>query len=525
VKNLIKDLYGRLVGRTPEDDMQSDDARLAHLKQTYAEHPSNGLTPAKLAMVLLEAERGNLQAQCELAEDIEEKDPHVFAELQKRRRALLSLPRRVVPPRNPSADEQRDTDMLNELLEDMTALPDLILGMGDAILKGFNNHELEWGLEDGLHIPQWHYREPAWFQVHPAERNELRLRDLTYEGQALRPFSWISHRHPAKSGYLDRSALVRILAWPYMFKNFSIRDWAEFNEIYGLPIRIGEYPSGASDKEKATLLKAVMGIGHNAGGIIPRGMTIDFKEAAKGTPETFRDLITWCEQSQSKAILGGTLTSQADGKSSTNALGNVHNEVRQELRDSDAELIQGTLTRDLIFPMYALNGRSYNGSRRTPRFIFDLTEAADIALYAQHLPNLVDLDLEVPKSWARNKLQIPEPEKDEPVLQRTPAPASTGADALTQQLVQGLAQLTQLSPIQADPVSQLVDQMSDHMAPAQDALIDQIRAVVESAENFEQVKAGLAALKIDHSDMAKRMGDALYIASLGGRHDLVKEAL
>ncbi|MCY9814236.1 phage portal protein family protein [Aeromonas caviae] len=38
----------------------------------------------------------------------------------------------------------------------------------------------------------------------------------------------------------------------------------------------------------------------------------------------------WCEHSMSKAILGGTLTSQADGKSSTNALGNVHNEVREE---------------------------------------------------------------------------------------------------------------------------------------------------------------------------------------------------
>ncbi|HHQ4648671.1 MULTISPECIES: phage portal protein family protein [Aeromonas] len=37
----------------------------------------------------------------------------------------------------------------------------------------------------------------------------------------------------------------------------------------------------------------------------------------------------------SKAILGVTLTSLADGKSSTNALGNVHNEVRQEVRDAD----------------------------------------------------------------------------------------------------------------------------------------------------------------------------------------------
>ncbi|MGL9774415.1 MAG: phage portal protein family protein [Sodalis sp. (in: enterobacteria)] len=35
-------------------------------------------------------------------------------------------------------------------------------------------------------------------------------------------------------------------------------------------------------------------------------------------------------------MLGGALTTQADGKSSTNALGNVHNEVRHELIASDA---------------------------------------------------------------------------------------------------------------------------------------------------------------------------------------------
>jgi phage gp29-like protein len=43
------------------------------------------------------------------------------------------------------------------------------------------------------------------------------------------------------------------------------------------------------------------------------------------------------------AILGGTLTSQADGKSSTNALGNVHNEVRHDIRESDARQLSATL--------------------------------------------------------------------------------------------------------------------------------------------------------------------------------------
>ena len=56
-------------------------------------------------------------------------------------------------------------------------------------------------------------------------------------------------------------------------------------------------------------------------------------------------MMDWCERTQSKGILGGTLTSQADGKTSTNALGNIHNEVRHDLTVSDARQLEGTITR------------------------------------------------------------------------------------------------------------------------------------------------------------------------------------
>ena len=37
----------------------------------------------------------------------------------------------------------------------------------------------------------------------------------------------------------------------------------------------------------------------------------------------------------------------------------VHNEVRMEVRDSDLSQLSATLTRDLIYPLYALNGKSF----------------------------------------------------------------------------------------------------------------------------------------------------------------------
>lgn len=112
-------------------------------------------------------------------------------------------------------------------------------------------------------------------------------------------------------------------------------------------------------------MEALVSIGHNASGIIPDNTKIEFKDAAEGQSDPFMAMINWCERTESKVILGGTLTSQADGKSSTNALGNVHNEVRHDLLTADARQLEG-FYRGFIRMLLAING--YNVSpRRQPR--------------------------------------------------------------------------------------------------------------------------------------------------------------
>ena len=520
---MLVDLYGNPLSSEP-DEMQSllDESKIAGLYQHYSGHPSRGLTPARLASILQQAEQGDLISQCELAEDIEEKDGHIFSELQKRRRALLGLEWQIVPPRNPSEAELADVALLTELMEDRTDLESIIFNLSDAILKGFAAQELEWLTIEGMRIPQCHWRDPAWFQTHPQDRNQLRLRDNSHEGAALQPFGWLMHQHAAKSGYVGRTALARVLAWPYLFKTYSVRDLAEFLEIYGLPLRLGKYPSGANEQEKATLLRAVMSIGHNAGGIIPRGMEIDFQEASKGTSTPFEAMMSWCERTQSKAILGGTLTSQADGKSSTNALGNVHNEVRQELRDSDAKQIAASITRDLIYPMYALNGRSFSAPHRLPRFEFDLSEPEDLAYYAQHLPELVKLSVPVPTKWVTDKLQIPEPEEGEPVL-------SLQAQPSTLQGLKGLAAL-KAQPIPSSDAmpghysAAALQRLEDEAQPVIDGWVDQLDTLLEDAEqqglDLADVQQKLAETypDLDEADLADLLGSAFLSAELAGRN-------
>jgi len=222
--------------------------------------------------------------------------------------------------------------------------------------------------------------------------------------------------HQAKSGYISRSGLYRVLAWPFVFKNYSVRDVMEFLEIYGLPIRIGKYPPGATQEEKMTLQRAIMLIGRNAGGTIPNGMSIDFESAADGDTSNHMHMIKYFEQIQSKVIVGGTLLSQADGKTSTNAQSKTHEIQFQALIKSDAKQLARSISENLIDYLMRLNYPEIPKDRY-PEFFFDTSEIEDMEVFSNSLEKLVTVGMKIPLAWAHEKLGIPQPVDDkEPVL-------------------------------------------------------------------------------------------------------------
>lgn len=399
------------------------------------EHPAIGLTPLKVHALLTQAEAGNMNAMLALFEDMEERDLHLLAEMSKRKRTVAKLDWSIKAPKNADANEQKYTEVISELMGIIENFEDIITDSLDAIGKGFSCHELHWVREGNVWLindMQWHV--PQRFIIDPFNQRELLLAGNGLgDDEPLWENAWLVHTHKAKSGYLVRGGLHRALVWSYVFKNYSVRDLAEFLEIYGLPLRLGTYPAGATNGEKLTLLRAVMEIGHRAAGIIPQGMMIDFKEAAKGSSDPFMDMIKWCEMSQSKAILGGTLTSQADGKSSTNALGKVHDDTRIEIRDSDAKQLAASLSRDVIGALMRINYPNIS-PRRYPKFVFDLAETEDIGVYSEALPKLVGIGMQIPAPWAHKRLGIPMVSGDEPVLAVPQTTNPTTQAPLTAQL-------------------------------------------------------------------------------------------
>ncbi len=506
----IVDIHGRPFEREALREQQT--SRLAQLHSEYADHPSSGLTPARLAQILREAEQGNIRAQCELFQDMEEKDAHMLAEIGKRRRALTTVDWEVAPPRNANAAEKAEAAWLNEVLQDLPDFEDLLFDMLDAIGKGFAGIELEWQMLGREWIPAaFNYREASWFQLDTETRTELRLRDGSPEGEPLNPFGWIVHQHKAKSGYVARGGLYRVLAWPYLFKNYAVRDLAEFLEIYGLPLRLGKYPPGSSNEDKATLLRAVVSIGHNAGGIIPEGMSMEFKEAASGSHQPFDWMVQWAEKSMSKAILGGTLTTQADGKTATNALGQVHNEVRHDLLKSDAKQVATTLRQYLLYPLLVLNRGGNRDPRRLPRFHFDLVESEDMGAYAEALPKLAGAGLRIPTRWAHEKLRIPEAGKDEPVLQASQAGEPAGTIAARQVALRTAAPAS-------DPLDDLGDVLASEWQPVE-AMLAPVQQLLASCKSIEEFRNRLPEVvgQLDAADVAELIAQGMFAGHLAGR--------
>ncbi|MFZ5466602.1 MAG: DUF935 domain-containing protein [Pseudomonadota bacterium] len=506
-------------------------ARLAGLHSEYQDHPTRGLTPARLARLYEDAEQGDLTAQGRLAEDMEEKDAHLFAELSKRRQALLTVDWMLVPPADASASEKADCAALESIMRDELDLDQLIIDLAEGILPGYSCIELEWAQSEGQWRFEPHSRPADWFTVQAEDRNTLRLRNNQPGGEALRPWGWIVHKHPAKSGYLTRAGLVRVLGWPFLFRNLTARDLAEFLEIYGLPLRLGRYPNGATPEEKSTLMQAVVNIGHAAAGILPEGMSVEFQQAATGAADPFMAMMQWAEQSISKAILGGTLTSQVDGKGSY-AAAQTHNEVRGDILRADLRLIARTLTRDLVTPLARLNTRL----QRLPSVRFDTAEAEDMTAIANALPNLVDAGVRIPARWVHDKLRIPEPEGDEPVLARpTAQPATPNVADATRRAAPHVTGCQcdgclGLAALKATPPSDDLQDQLDRLDPPNQhdqaqamirPLLDAMREGMSPEQAMDAVAEAYPAMDADL--LTEALARAMFAAELAGRLEVQGE--
>ncbi len=494
-----------------------DEIAVVSVRDRWSTYPSAGLTPEKLARIFREADAGDVYRQMELFEEMEEKDCHLSCELGKRKQAVLALDWEIIPYSNSRADKKA-AQLVADAME-FEGLEEVLLDILDAIGKGFSVTEIIWKIVNGqvgidrlkwVHPKRITFGELPW--GHP-DQFRLLTDEEPVRGIELPDNKFIIHRYKARSGHPSRAGIIRVCAWMYLFKNYSLKDWVTFAEVYGMPLRLGKYDASTSEEDKEKLIQAVIQLGTDAAGIISKSTEIEFVQAMKNAGDNiYETLAEFCNREMSKAILGQTLTADVGDRGSY-AAGKVHNEVRQDLTRADAKALAETLRRDLFRPLVRFN---LGDGPNLPWMKFDLSEPEDLEKSANVYSILIrDVGLPVSKKHVYEKFGIPEPEPGEELL--VPAMASP---------VPGLAMKafkdTAPAPPPANPqaeVDALADRAREQAAAAIDTLTAPLRELIESGASLEEIRDRLAEIysEMDTSELEELIARAVFVADLFGR--------
>ena len=148
---------------------------VAWLTNQWQEHPVVGLTPARLHKLLLGAEQGSLQAQADLFADMEERDGHIFSEMDKRRKGVNGLPWGINPPKNATDQEKKIAEEVKEWIDEIQDFEMFLFDAMDAVGHGYSCQEIKWERIGSLWLPASFEHQLARNFMTPVDRpNELR---------------------------------------------------------------------------------------------------------------------------------------------------------------------------------------------------------------------------------------------------------------------------------------------------------------------------------------------------------------
>lgn len=206
------------------------------------------------------------------------------------------------------------------------------------------------------------YREGDWinyFKVPYKHFDPVRREILRYEsdgtGEPLENFSNMLY-----VGNGDRDlGLMRKLVPMVLYKRGNMGDWANYCQIFGIPIREYTYDAGDEDT-RLKLINDARIQGANAIYIHPKDSSLNLIDSSskQGSSELYRTFADTCNIEMSIAVLGNTLTTSAQTTGSQ-ALGTVHAEEENKKQKRDRQFILNVLNYEMtdIFEQLGFNVR------------------------------------------------------------------------------------------------------------------------------------------------------------------------
>ena len=511
----------------------------APVLDSWREYVSAGLTPRRLTTLLKEADSGNVQRQAELFDQMEEKDAHLLGEAEKRRNAILDVEFRVSPASEDSRDV-KTAEFVQEYFDNFTDWDDTLVSLQDSVGKGFSALEIHWDVSSGQAMPRdlefieqkrFLFTDPAGY----LRKYPRLLSDANMMGEEIPAWKILFHRYGGKAGHAARSGIYRVCAWMFLFRNYALKDWMAFLEVFGMPLRLGKYDPGAGPEDKDALITAIQSLGSDAAGIISKNTEIEFVEAVKhgaGGNNPYETMAVYCGKEISKALLGQTLTADV-GDVGSYAAARTHNEVRIDLAKADTRTVGATVRYQLIRPMVGFN---FGWDTPVPGYAAIWNEREDLKSLSEVYKNVIQFGQPVSAEHVSERFGIPLPEDDQTILQpvsSAPMAMKRSSSAQAARMGPKTARITRLTakddpgPVfdaEQQELEELADDSVGLAAGAWKGIDGPVRKLIESSSSLEELRDRIFDVyaDLDPADLEKLVRDALVTAALAGAADAAK---
>lgn len=461
-----------------------------------------------------------------------DRDPHAGSVLQTRYLSVIARSWTIEPATDSDADK-KIADFITEVLKNFNFDQARAEVMASR-LYGHYEAEIIWQRsrllnQDALTIEVMRSKHPRRFVF----TNERELRLLTPQSLVFgepvpeRKFivsSWGDSDNPYGKGLGQR------LWWPIWFKKNGIKFWVSWLDKLGIPTAIGKYPPGTDKDKQGDLLEILGAIQNESGVVFPENLMIEFLESSRtmGKGNLFEVLTNFMNAEMSKTVLGQTMTTEIGSTGGAFAAGKVHNEVRHDILQADAQFEMELYNNSLVPWITIFN---FPNVQLFPKFSIRTELEKDLKQLADRDKTLVDLGLPITKKYFYNTYDIPQPaEGDEIIItptqqdpprfsewleryptrfgQDTKYPVGTGhrpagkkksLDLITPQQIIDFADELDV-PI-GRGAQEIIDQTASGFitdaGPIFDAIIKPINAVIQTGTSYEQISQAIDRIAPD----------------------------
>lgn len=444
------------------------------------------------------------------------RDAHAGSVLQTRALSIAGLEWEVIPA-DDSARAQEIAEFVQDAL-DRTNLTQAIQELMQAVLYGFYVAEVLWTVRDGAWVPaRLITKHPRRFVF--TQDRELRLltRASMITGEAVPERKFITFTCGSSDNPYGQG-LGQSIWWPVWFKKNGIKFWMQFLDKFGSPTPKGTYPAGATQEQKDTLLAAIEAIHQETGVIIPEGMAIELLEAARSGQVSYEAMCEYMDRQISKRVLGQTLTTEV-GDSGSYAASQTHEEVRDDIRTADADLLCECLNESLVRWLVDLNFPD----RLYPWFGLRTDDRKDLKAQAETDRIVIrEMGLPVAVDYFYEMYGYPRPEKGAALIQvPQPAQAPLFAEAGPPSALRAPSPSGRREEARFTPEQQALEELADKAFAGVDLAGNEalILEAVRKASSFEEAQLNLLDLfpALDMAGLEDMTERALFAAELYGR--------